>query len=335
MKISLVFALIIAPILGLSQTASNAYAIGVDGVKAIEAGEFNEGIKLLKKAWSLEPGEYDYPFELGRAHFLDGQEKKAEKFLFPLQYHANVQPDLYVLLADCYKKIDETKKSPDVTRKKEFDALRYGIQKLPESGVLYLEMGKRKLELEENVDALSVFETGIKNAPNFTENYFWAAKLMKASRNYLWAWIYAELYLNISDNVEMNRTAARIVSESMNKVLSENWMMEPEKMDQGLKFLLSGDCVPSEAGLERILQFRICLMNEWKNTKFPMSVILERTEQLKKQGFLEAYLGSVVLEADKEAFLTWLASNGKRYEAYRKWRFYNPMMITEPVIRVQ
>ena len=76
-------------------------------------------------------------------------------------------------------------------------------------------------------------------------------------------------------------------------------------------------------------------MNEWKNTEFPMSVILERTEQLKKQGFLEAYLGSVVLEADKETFLTWLASNGERYEAYRKWRFYNPMMITKPVIRVQ
>ena len=52
---------------------------------------------------------------------------------------------------------------------------------------------------------------------------------MKASRNYLWAWIYAELYLNISDNVEMNRTAGRIGRESMNKVLSENWMMEPEK----------------------------------------------------------------------------------------------------------
>ena len=159
MKIFSVFALLTAPVLGMAQSASNAYAIGVNGVKAIEAGEFNEGIKLLKKAWALEPGEYDYPFELGRTHFLNGQEKKAEKFLYPLQSHANVQPDLYVLLADCYRKINETKKTPDMTRKKEFDALRYGIEKLPESGILYLKMGKRKLELEENVDALSVFET--------------------------------------------------------------------------------------------------------------------------------------------------------------------------------
>jgi hypothetical protein len=44
--------------------------------------------------------------------------------------------------------MDEEKKTPDEERKKELDALRYGIQKLPEAGELYLELGKRKIEME-------------------------------------------------------------------------------------------------------------------------------------------------------------------------------------------
>lgn len=326
--------LVLIPVVVHGQAPNLAYKLGVDGVNAIEKGETKTGIKLLKDAWELEPASYDYPFEIGRALFLDGNPKKAEKYLFPLQYHTLVQADLYILLADCYKQIDLQKKTPDATRKKELDALRYGIQKLPESGILYLELGKRKIELGETIDALSVFESGIRNAPNFTENYFWAAKLMKASRNHLWAWIYAELFLNVSDNIELNRTAARLMTESLQKISSNKWIAEPEQMDQEFKLLLADRCQLG-SGLTEMVEFRTCLMQEWKDTNFAISSILKRSEEIMNQGYLEAYLGSILLESDKEAFLTWLASNGEQYEAFRRWRYYNPMMLTQPIIRVQ
>lgn len=335
MRIWLFLAFIFTATVLKGQTSDTAYQLGVDGVKAIEAGKFKDGIKLLKKAWSLEPNQYDYPFEIGRAFYLDNQHKKAEKYLFQLQYHADVQADLYTLLANCYNELNELKKTPDFTRKKELDALRYGIQKLPQAGTLYLELGKRKLEQGETVDALAVFESGIANAPNFTENYFWAAKLMKASRNHLWAWLYAELYLNMADNPEMTRTAARIIAESMQKMLSGNWRVDPEQMDQELAFLLKEKCQPLSSDIEGAIQFRECLMTEWTNTNFALRPLIERSKVLKSRGFLEVYLGSVLLEADKEAFLTWLASNAERFEAFRRWRYYNPMMITKPIVRVQ
>lgn len=335
MKNWLVIALILIPTLVNAQAPSNAHVIAVDGVKAIEDGEIQEGIKMLKQAWKMEPATYDYPFEIGRALYLNDQPKKAEKYLYQLQYHTDVQSDLYILLANCYKAIDELKKTQDLTRKKELDALRYGIQKLPEAGILYLELGKRKLDEGEAVDALSVFESGIANAPNFTENYFWAAKLMKASRNHLWAWIYAELYLNMADDVEMNRTAARIVAESLEKIHADSWVADAEQMDQELKFLLAGKCKPTSSSVDRFIEFRKCLMSEWNNTNFPVASLLRRSKEIDSQGYLEAYLGSTLLESDKEAFLPWLASTGERYEAFRRWRYYNPLMITEPVVRVR
>ena len=46
----IVIALILVPALSKAQPPSTAYKIGVDGVLAIEAGEIQEGIKMLKQA---------------------------------------------------------------------------------------------------------------------------------------------------------------------------------------------------------------------------------------------------------------------------------------------
>jgi hypothetical protein len=78
-----------------------------------------------------------------------------------------------------------------------------------------------------------VFESGIANAPNFADNYFWAAKLMKASSNPLWTWIYAELFVNISDNDEMIRTASELAATAKQKSLLRYMESRPRKNGSG------------------------------------------------------------------------------------------------------
>lgn len=317
-----------------SQVRSDAYALGVDGVKEVEAGNFKEAINLLKQARRLEPKQYDYAFEIGRAYYMSGDMRMAEKHLYPLQYHVDVQPDLYVLLAKCYRELNENRRVPDEERKKELDALRYGIQKLPLSGQLYLELGSRKLQMEEPIKALTVFENGIINAPNFAENYFWAAKLLKATGNHLWSWIYAEIFFNLSEDDEMRRTAAMLISETTEKVLANSWKAEPEKMDQELHFLLESKCQSDKSGWQRHLDKRKCLLTEWNETEFPISALIDRMELLQSKGFLEPYLATIYLESDKDAFLPWIAANTAEYDAYIKWRFWNPISFIKPIKRL-
>lgn len=311
-----------------------AYRLGVEGVQAVDAGNFEEGIKLLKKARNIAPEEYDYTFEIGKAYYKSGNPKLAEKFLYPLQYHVNVQPDLYVLMALCYFELNEKKKNPDQTRKKELDALRYGIQKFPTSGLLYTELGRRKLEEDEPDKALAVFETGIAKAPNHAENYFWAAKILSVSRNHLWTWIYAEVFFNLSDKVEMNRTAALLIKESTSKIFSVKWNAEPEKMEQELRYLLENTCKSDADFWSNQLSKRKCLIENWAETEFPMRSLVKRMWQLDDKGWLEAYLATIYLESDKEAMLLWLSTNAAEFETYRKWRYWNAMHIEEPLIRL-
>lgn len=335
MRFCLSFAfLLLGSVASFCQTGTDAYTLGVKGVKLVDEGEYELGIKLLKQARNLEPHEYDYTFEIGKAYAKSGDFKKAEKYLFPLQYHANVQSDLYLLLSQCYAGMEELKKSPDTLRKKQLDVLRYGIQKLPTAGVLYSALGKCDLELGKPADALAVLEAGIQKAPNFAENYFWAAKLMKASGNQLWAWIYAEICFNMTDDLDLIRSSALIISESSSMVFSGNWKPEPEVVDVEIKQILTDKCtIKNSDKLSIQLDMRQCLLEKLSYSSFNISPVFKRMATLDSKGLLEAYAASIYQDSDKEVFLKWLATNGKTFEAYKNWRYWNPIALEKPMIR--
>lgn len=317
-----------------AQETKDAFALGLEGIKLIDEGNYEQGIKLLKKARDLEPHDFDYSFEIGKAYLHSGSAKKAEKYLFPLQYHSRVQPELFIALANCYLEMEEDKKSPNSERKKELETLRYGVQKFPDAGILYARLGTIKLEMEQPVEALAVFESGITHAPNFAENYFWAAKLLNAAGNHLWAWIYAETFFNMSDNDEMRRTAALLISTASQTVFSNKWNPEPEKMDQELRFMISEKCASDETGFVKIIHQRNCLLEHWGTTAFPIAALLERLNTIRSNGHLESYLATIYLEADKPTFLHWLAANGQSFENFRKWRYWNPLVLKNPLQRI-
>ena len=319
-----------------SQTETKtAYTLGVEGILKVDNGEYKEGIKLLKQARNLEPTEYDYPFEIGKAYLKSGEPKKAEKYLFDLQYHANVQADLYILLSRCYSELEQLKKTPNPDNKRAMDALRYGIQKLPNDGVLYLELAQQNLKLLKSVEAIAVLETGIAKAPNFAENYFWAAKLMAAANNHLWAWIYAEVFYNMTDDLDLKRSAAIIISKSTGNVFSKNWQADPEKFDQDVAFALTQKCQSTgEVNFENKLKSRACLISNIKGNNLPVKDLFERTTLLISKGWFEAYLWSIMQESDKPLFLKWLPENAANFDAYRNWRYWNPIFVKTPIIRL-
>lgn len=318
----------------MSQTKKDAYALGVEGVKLVDDGQFEEGIKLLKQAHFQEPSDYDYSFELGKAYLKSGDAKKAEKQLFPLQYHANVQADLYVLLANCYSILEEGKKVADQPRKKEFEALRYGIQKLPTEGILYLELGKRNVELERSAEALAALESGIRNAPNFAENYYWAAKLMKASSNQFWAWIYAETCFNMTDELELQRSSARIIDQSLKAIWESNWKPEPNQMETDFKFLINDKCPkPKDSSVEELSSFRNCMLHNWDVSLYSFSPLFDRLKQLQEKGWLDCYLADQKQETDKPSFLNWLVNHPNEFEVYGSWRYWNQLQVNRPIIR--
>ncbi|MBL4587071.1 MAG: hypothetical protein JKX84_08465, partial [Flavobacteriales bacterium] len=179
-----------------------------------------------------------------------------------------------------------------------------------------------------------VWEKGIRKAPNFAENYFWAAKLMKASRNHLWVWIYAETFFNMVENSELKRSAAKLSSFASATVLEDKWNADPEKMDQDLKVALLQNCSSLKGGQSIPLEKITCLLKNWDYKKYSAAPLFNRMKNLEKRGWLEAYLASILQETDKEKFLRWLVNNAKTYEEYRKWSYWNRLELLEAINRL-
>lgn len=297
----------------VAQNTEESRSLAIEGLKLVEDGSFEDGIKLLKKARNKAPEVYDYSLELGRAYMLNGKYRLAEKYFYPLQFHANAQADVFILLAKCYSEINDAKSNPDPLRKKELNVLRLGIEKLPHTGLLYLELAKRKLQSDEPLKALAVLDEGIKNAPNFAENYFWASKIYHLSGDKEKAWIHAELFYNMSDDAEMLRTAALTIRETTIGLTKTKpvWM---------------GSCISTETQLNDWKEQRSCLSKLASDTPSELfSALANRLKQIEEIGFMEPYVASIYLKQDKEQFLVWLAGNGKPFETYRQWREWNPL----------
>jgi predicted Zn-dependent protease len=121
-RLAVYFLLSLGVITVQSQPKQDAYSLGIQGILKVDNGDYKAGIKLLKRARNLEPKEYDYAFEIGKAYFKSGKPRTAEKYFFELQYHSSVQADLYVLLSRCYEELEALKKNPNPENKKAMDA---------------------------------------------------------------------------------------------------------------------------------------------------------------------------------------------------------------------
>lgn len=318
--------LILFPLLVFSQSKDEqAYRLGLEGIAKVDAGQFEEGIKLLKQARNLQPYDYDYALEIGKAYLLSKNPKKAEKYLFDLQYHEQVTEDLYLLLADCYRAIGEQKPTPDESCRKELDALRYGIEKLPTAGKLYSALGKRNIDLGKTTEALATFEHGIVNATNYAENYFWASKLLKAAGNHLWAWNYAEVCFSMTDDVEVMRSCAFIIQDCIGKLTLDH---------AGTGAQQSAECTMTENTVTAQLAYRRCLLGSQSNHLNAAAPVITHMRNLEINGGLEAFVASLFETTHKELFLSWLADNASTYDRYRAWRYWNPMKLDTPLKRL-
>lgn len=308
--------------LSTAQRPEEALKLGMQGVALLDEGNYAEAIKLLSKAHSAHPANFDYPFELGRAHLLYGKAAKAEKYLFPLQYHQAVTPELYMVLASCYDSLGKPRKQEEM--------LRYGLHKFPNVGRLYHGLANYYVSRDSVAEGLAVCELGLKRDPSYPDNYFLASRIMDAKGDALWAWWYGEVFLNLSDDAVMKRGIARLVTANADKVFSGKWRPGPDPLDQSVAVVAAQCSYDRSAGpISRQGLLRSCLVKGYLGTD-PFTTMLR---DLDRQNILELYSAYLFAEVDRDAFLTWLSANTLEFERFKNWFYWNGLKIESPFTR--
>jgi tetratricopeptide (TPR) repeat protein len=337
------------------------YAIGqskkeIAGEKANQAithmdnGEIPQSIVLLNEAIKLDPENIVYPYELALANAFNKDYKQSIKILKPLLKHKDVWDQIYQLMGVNYSYLKQPKKAIDY-----FDK---GLAKFPNSGILHLERGNMFL-MENNYEkALSFYEKGIKVAPGFPSNYYWASKIYCSSKEKSWGLIYGELFMNLERNSRRTAEISKLlfdtyksgihftsdtsmsVSFCKNMVINIESLSDPSKIklpfclvfEPTMLLSIGNEKSVNIASLDRIRGRFIENYFKMGHSKTHPNALFEYNKKVLEAGHIETYNHWILMKGDEEAFQNWHTDNGDKWDAFVKWFTDNPLKLDKNMI---
>ncbi len=344
-RIGFLFILFITQ-LSMSQTSKKmALEKGRDAIKLMDSGQINESIELLEEAQKLDPERFDYPYEIAFAYYLKQDYKNAIKRLEKIQDHQNVTELLYQMMGNCYDLLGKTDKA--------FETYDLGLQKFPNSGIIYLEKGNVYWGKEEYGEALPYYEKGIEVDPNFASNYYRASRIYMASNDEIWGIMYGEIFMNLERNSKRTEEISKLLFDTYKKEIEiKNDTTISVSLCQQMNIDIEEVTNPGELKLPFCMVYEPTLLmsiinettidinsldrirsrfisNYYKSgndKKYP-NMLFEYQNKLLKENHLEAYNHWILMKGDEENFDKWRKANDKKWDQFINWFNTNGLLI--------
>jgi tetratricopeptide (TPR) repeat protein len=317
-------------------------------IELMDKGEFEESILLLEEAQKLDPDRLDYPYEMAYAYYLMEDYEEVIKILENNIDHKDVNERLFQLLGNSYDLIGETDKA--------FESYDAGLEKFPNSGMMYLEKGNVYWGKEEYGKALPFYEKGIEIDPGFPSNYYRATILYCRTTEEVWGMIYGEIFMNLERNSQRTKEISKLlfdtykseinftsdtsytVSFSKNASINIADINNPEKMklpfgigiyEPNLMMSMIYEKSIDLNSLDRIRKnFVESYFINGNDKKYP-NVLFDYQNKVMKAGHLEAYNHWILMQGDLDGFDAWFELNKDKWDAFVEWFTKNGLVLNE------
>lgn len=333
MKIKVLLFFIFVFSISLAQNKKEiALQKGKEAIKLMDEGKIEESISLLEESQKLDPEDFNYPYEIAYANYLNKNYKKSIEILEKLERYKNTDERLYALWGNSYDMMENPTKAIEI-----YDL---GIKKFPNKGLLYLEKGVvYEFEKKYN-EAVQTYQKGISVEPKYPSNYYRLAKLYLNSADKTPGLIYGEIFVNLERTT--NRTkeiSEKLFEEYKNSVVYENgqWkqlnlckQMSMNSIDTKLPFcMLFGkhfivgllDANSNQINLNSLSKIR----QEFLKTYFKQdykdypNILFEYQKQMMDNEIFDAYNHYIFQMGAKTEFADWLKANEESYKKFVEW----------------
>lgn len=176
-----------------------------EAIKLIKKDRLSEAMKKLKEAVKLEDENIAAKYFIAKIHYLKGEYQKGIEMMEKLLAGKVKEDVMYQLLGNCYSKLGQKEKAIEIYN--------MGMLDFPYSGPLYLELGNVEKENGNLPKAFQNYEYGIRFDPEYSDNYYNAAKMLLDEDNH-WGYIYGEIYLNMEPFTKEWDEVSKLMYES-------------------------------------------------------------------------------------------------------------------------
>ena len=349
-KLIIVFSILVSSLMTFGQSGSDkekALEFGMEAIKIMDEGKYDEAIELLRKAEKLDPERIDYPYEIAYALYSQKEYKKAIKELKKTVIHKDATDQHFQLLGNCYDNI----KKPEEALK----VYKQGLEKFPNSGKLYLEQGIVEYFRENYDNAIGYWEKGVEVDPTFSSNYYWLGKIFSYTDERIWSVLYGEVFINLERNskrtIEMSailydtyKKSINVTSDtsggvSFSKIMTVDPTKEfkiPFQMTFGLTMTMSLALEiisnETEISISSINNLRQNFISNWfdqKREKDYPNLLFDFHKQLKEKGYFEAYNYWFLMKGNEDEFGKWYENNETKFNEFADWFNENPLIVNE------
>lgn len=306
--------------------------------KNLERGNYKDAITAYKQAIMLAPGEKKLYRMLGQAYFLAGNYAEAERTLGVVITATDYSAD-----ATCYR-LQAAAMAAQRKYKQARAIISEGLEKFPDSGLLYHEQGEINLRDNKPEKALAAWLDGIEKAPAYPGNYYAAAGIYLQTDHVMWGLLYGEIYLNIAhdtagyENLKNQLFAAykTLFDNLVNKDVTKNTnLLKPSAVNSSEDAMqytwltvtpVAGDGITTE----NLVMARTRFLMEWSanySNKYPYS-LFRYWDTLVRTGHFEIYNEWLFGKAENVGeFKAWDTFHEGDIARLTEWMSHNPLII--------
>ncbi len=290
----------------------------------MKQGDYANAILILNRCVEKEPSNTSVGKDLALSFFYSQNNIKALETIKPVLESNDADDQCFLIAGNIYKQLEKPKDAEKTFKK--------GIDKFPESGPLFNELGELQIA-NNNKDAIKNWEKGIKADPSYGRNYFNASRFYYFQKDFVWSILYGEIFVNIEPNGNRAPEIKKMMLDSYKQLFTETDISSNNKssntfVNQYLSTMKKQEAVTANGiNTESLSMIRTRFILDWFATENePAYRLFEMQQQLLKLGMYEAYnqwLFGVTENAS--AYQNWIKINKEDYNAflaYQKSRIF-------------
>jgi tetratricopeptide (TPR) repeat protein len=282
----------------------------------MQQGDYTNAILVLNGALQKDPKNLDLLKDLSFDYYLQHDYTKGLDIARPLLDRPDADPQCYQIAGLFYKAMDQRPACEKLYKA--------GIKKWPKSGVLYNEYGE-VLFAKQDYSAIKQWEKGIETDPNYSSNYYNAAKYYFFTYDKVWGLIYGETFLNLESYSKRTAEIKQLVLEGYKKLFSDaNMSKNQDNRSAFAEAWLNvmsklSPAVAQGVTTESLTILRTEFIIKWFQTypaNFPFR-LFDYQRQLLNQGLFDAYNQWLFGAAENlPVFQTWINTHNEEYARF-------------------
>lgn len=283
-------------------------------------GDYTNAIIVLNRAVQMDAKNLDIIKDLAMNYYLQKDYNKGLEVIKPALDREDADDQCFQIAGNFYKQLDDAKECEKLFRR--------GIKKFPESGAMYNELGELLLA-KQDPSAIKQWEKGIESDPNYSRNYYNAAKFYSMSPDKSWSILYGEIFINMEPLSNKTPEIKTILLECYKKLFTESDLLKEskEKNEFMLAFLQTmnkqSSVAASGINAESLSMIRARFILDWSrdfSAKFPYR-LFDYQQQLLQEGMFDAYNQWIFGSAQNlAAYQLWTTTHASEYAEFSRFQ---------------